>query len=469
MTTYADFLAAKRISDPSTGLVDPGPMPSWMSPHQRDITRWALRRGRAAIFAGTGLGKTAMELVWAETVARHTGRPVLFFAPLGVTAQHVAEADKWGIDGVSVVRSSADMIEIAGVTNYAKMDRFDMSRFGGVILDESSILKAHDGKTRARLIEACSRIPFRLCATATPAPNDFMELGNHAEFLGVMSYSEMLAMFFVHDGGETQKWRLKGHAQDEFWRWMASWSVMLRQPSDLGYPNDGYDLLPLTTKQHIVDVDYVPSLDTGTLFPIAARTMRERIGARKSSVADRVEMACKITLDHFSEHGPEPWIIWCGLNDEQERMKKVFGSLAISITGSQKDDDKESLMRAWLRGVAPVLLSKSSIFGYGMNLQMCCKMTFVGLNDSFEQVYQSLRRCWRFGQTRPVTAHFIASELEGAVVSNLRRKEADAEHMAEQMVRHMADISSAELRGQVRDKTGYVARQVPLPSFMGAA
>jgi len=460
--TYAEFLAAKRISDPSTGLAEPPPMPEFMSPHQRDITRWALRRGRAAIFAGTGLGKTAMELVWADRVAEHTGKPVLMFAPLGVTAQHVAEAQKWGVPGVSIVRSSADPIERAGVTNYAKLDRFDLSRFGGVILDESSILKAHDGKTRARLIEACNQIPFRLCATATPAPNDFMELGNHAEFLGVMTYSEMLAMFFVHDGGETQKWRLKGHARDEFWRWMATWSVMLRQPSDLGYPNDGYDLPPLVTQQHAVAVEYRPDIDAGTLFPIEARTMRERIGARKSSVGDRVQTAADIVASKTDR----PWIIWCNLNQESADLCRSIPG-AVELVGSDKEEIKEQKLRQFSRGEIRVLVTKPSIAGFGLNWQHCADMVFVGLNDSFEQVYQALRRCWRFGQTRPVTAHFIASELEGAVVANIRRKEADAEHMAEQMVLHMADISSAELRGAVRDKTGYRAQPVPLPSFMG--
>lgn len=468
--TYADFLAAKRISDPATGFADPPPMPEWMSPHQRDITAWALRRGRAAIFAGTGLGKTACELVYGREVAGLTGKPVLLLAPLGVTAQHVDEAVKWSIDGVAMVRSPADFTPDVrvGVTNYAKLERFDMSRFGGVILDESSILKSHDGKTRARLIEVCSQTPFRLAATATPAPNDFMELGEHAEFLGVMSYSEMLAMYFVHDGGETQKWRLKGHAQDAFWRWMAGWSVMLRAPSDLGYPNDGYDLPPLITRQHVVPVDYSASLDTGTLFPIAARTMRERIGARRASVTDRCRLAADIILNDDAPAG-DPWIIWCGLNDEQEEIGRLLKGRCISITGSMSDDQKESALREWLRGDKPGLLSKLSIFGFGLNFQRCARMIMVGMNDSFEQIYQGLRRCWRFGQTRPVTAHFIASELEGAVVANIRRKEADAEHMAEQMVRHMADISSAELRGQVRDKSGYVARSVPLPAFMGDA
>lgn len=463
MGDYAAFLAAKRISDPSTGLADPPPMPEAMSPHQRDITRWALRRGRAAIFAGTGLGKTLMELIWARQVADHLRLPVILFAPLGVTAQHVEEAAKWGVSGVGLVRSPADFVPgiDIGVTNYAKLDRFDLSKFGGVILDESSILKAHDGKTRARLIEACSRIPFRLAATATPAPNDFMELGNHAEFLGVMSYTEMLAMFFVHDGGETQKWRLKGHAQDEFWRWMATWSVMLRQPSDLGYPNEGYDLPPLVTEQHRVAVEYRPDLETSTLFPIEARTMRERIGARKSSASDRVVRAAEIVATKTDR----PWIVWCQLNAESTALCRAIPG-AVEIVGADKEEVKEEKLRRFARGDIRVLVTKPTIAGFGLNWQHCADMVFVGLNDSFEQVYQSLRRCWRFGQRREVTAHFIASELEGAVVNNLRRKEADAERMAEQMVKHMADISTAELAGMVRDKAGYTTREVPLPIWM---
>lgn len=464
MTThgsYSDFLERKRVSDPATGMGGAFDLPDFLFPHQRDITRWALRRGRAAIFAGTGLGKTAMELVWADRVAEHTGKPVVVFAPLAVAAQHVREADKFGIPA-KIARSQDDVSSGVFVTNYAKIDRFDLPMFGGVVLDESSILKAHDGKTRARLIDACQQIPFRLAATATPAPNDFMELGNHSEFLGVMSYAEMLAMFFVHDGGETQKWRLKGHAQTEFWKWMASWSVMLRKPSDLGYPDAGYDLPPLVTRQHVTAVEYAPDMEAGTLFPIEARTLQERLGARRSSVRERVDA----TVEIVATKPNATWVVWCQLNDESAALAKAIPG-SVEIVGADDEDVKERKLEDFALGRIRVLISKPSITGYGCNWQHCADTVFCGLNDSFEQVFQAIRRFWRFGQTKPVTAHFIASELEGAVVANLRRKEADAERMADAMVAHMADLSAHDLRGASRDKADYAPKRVPLPHFIG--
>lgn len=462
-TAYAQFLAGKAMADPATGF-DPVPMPDWMFPHQRDITRWALRRGRAAIFAGTGLGKTAMELVWADQVADRTAKPVLILAPLAVAHQHLREAKRFGIRA-KIARTQHDIAgQVIAVTNYAKIDHFDLSAFGGVVLDESSILKAHDGKTRSRLIAECQGIPFRLAATATPAPNDFMELGNHAEFLGAMTYPEMLAMFFVHDGGETQKWRLKGHAESEFWRWMASWSVMLRKPSELGYPDDGYDLPSLMTEQHTAAVEYRADIDAGTLFPIEARTMQERIGARRSSIAERVEMAARIVAQKLAV----PWVLWCNLNAESEALVAAIPG-AVEVRGSDDEDEKERKLVAFSDGGIRVLVTKPSISGYGMNWQHCADTIFVGLNDSFEQVFQAIRRFWRFGQSKPVTAHFITSELEGAVVANLRRKEADAEIMATQMVRHMANLSAEQLHGMARDKADYRPARVPLPYFMEAS
>lgn len=463
MSNYLNFLNAKRMTDIATGMSDPGSMPAWMFGHQKDIARWALRRGRAAVFAGTGLGKTAMELVWADKVAAHTDMPVLILAPLAVAAQHVREADHFGL-GCDLARSQSDVTGPGVyVTNYAKLDHFDLSAFGGLVLDESSILKSHDGKTRQRLIDLSQSIPFRMAATATPAPNDFMELGNHAEFLGVMRYSEMLAMFFVHDGGETQKWRLKGHAQSEFWKWMASWSVMLRKPSDLGYPDDGYDLPPLMTQQHQVAVEYRPDIDAGTLFPIEARTMQERIGARRSSMADRVAMAAQIV----ATKPDRPWVLWCQLNDESEALVAAIPG-AVEIRGSFDEDEKERRLVNFSEGRIRVLISKPSLSGFGMNWQHCSDTVFVGLNDSFEQVYQAIRRFWRFGQSRPVTAHFIASELEGAVVANLRRKEADAEHMAAQMVARMSDLTTAEIKGASREAADYQSRRLRIPKFMEA-
>lgn len=460
--SYIDFLARKAIDDPCTGLNEWPELPDCLFPHQRDIVAWALRRGRSALFAGTGLGKSLMELAWAQAVTASTGKDILHLAPLAVSNQMAREADKFGI-AAQVVARQADCAPGTNITNYQKLDHFDLSRFGGVILDESSILKSTDGKYRTALIEACQSIPFRLAATATPAPNDFMELGNHAEFLGVMSYTDMLATFFVHDGGSTQNWRLKGHAENEFWRWMASWAVMLRKPSDLGYANDGYDLPPLKYWQHTVDVEYAPSMETGMLFPMQAATLSERIAARRDSVVDRVAQAVAVTPTD------RPFVWWCNLNSESEALAKAIPD-AVEVRGSDDDKAKERKLIDFSEGRIRVLVTKPSICGFGMNWQHCADTGFVGLNDSFEQFYQAIRRFWRFGQTNPVNCHIIAAETEGATVANIRRKEADAERMAAAMVMHMADLSSAAVRGSTRDRPDYDPQiPVQLPAFLEIA
>ncbi len=462
MTSYAEFLERKRMVDPMTGMPSVPDLPAFLFPHQRDIVSWALRRGRAAIFAGTGLGKTAMELVWSDAVANHTGKPALIFAPLAVSQQHIREANKFGLSA-RIVKAQDDCGPGVNVTNYQKIEHFDLTAFGGIVLDESSILKSTDGHYRTRMIEECASIPFRLAATATPAPNDFMELGNHAEFLGVMSYTDMLATFFSHDGGETQKWRLKGHAENDFWKWMASWAVMLRQPADLGYPNDGYDLPPLRQTQHHVAVDYAPSLDTGLLFPMEASSLQERIAARRDTVEERVALGASITPSD------KPFVWWCNLNAEADALAKAIPG-AVNLHGGLKDADKERILIDFTEGRIRVLVTKASLAGFGMNWQHCADTGFVGLSDSFEQVFQAIRRFWRFGQTKPVSVHFIAAETEGAVVANLRRKEADAERMAAAMVKHMADLSSAAVRGMVRTVADYNPTQrIILPDFLRAA
>jgi hypothetical protein len=460
-TAYEAFLARKAITDPATGIETVPPLPEAMFPFQKDITSWALRRGRAALFAGTGLGKSLMELAWADAVHRETGKDVLHLAPLAVSAQLIREADKFGISA-RLARSQAECGPGINITNYQKVEHFDLSRFGGVILDESSILKSTNGHYRTRLIQECAAIPFRLAATATPAPNDFMELGNHAEFLGVMSYTDMLATFFVHDGGDTQAWRLKGHAENEFWKWMASWAVMLRKPSDLGYPNDGYDLPPLHQHQHTVGVEYAPSMETGLLFPLEAASLQERLGARRATVDERVARAVAITPPD------RPFVWWCNLNAESEALARAIPG-AIETKGSDTDEEKERKLIDFIEGRTRVLVSKPAVCGFGMNFQHCADTGFVGLSDSFEQVYQAIRRFWRFGQTKPVNAHFIAAETEGAVVANLRRKEADADRMAAAMVLHMADLSSTAVRGSVRDRPGYdPAQPLQLPDWLAA-
>ena len=459
---YHEFLARKRIMDPSTGMSNVPALSLALKPHQRDIVTWALRRGRAAVFAGTGLGKTLIELEWGRAVATYTGKPVIAFAPLAVSPQHIREASKFGI-AAQIAATQNDVGSGVFVTNYQKIGHFDMSQFGGVILDESSILKSTDGHYRTRLIDECSSVPFRLAATATPAPNDFMELGNHAEFLGVMSYTDMLATFFVHDGGDTQKWRLKGHAENEFWKWMASWAVMLRKPSDLGYSDEGYDLPPLVQRQHVVGVEYAPSLDTGLLFPMEATSLQQRIAARRDTVAERVEMAASLTPSD------RPFVWWCNLNAESEALAKAIPG-AVETRGSDPDDVKERKLNDFSSGKTRVLITKPSVAGFGMNWQHCADTGFVGLNDSFEQVYQAIRRFWRFGQTKPVTVHFIAAETEGAVVANLKRKEADAERMAAAMVMHMADLSSEIVRGSVRERPDYDPKHiVKIPNWLGVA
>ena len=458
---YASFLAAQSRIDPPTGLASPPAISDALFPFQADIVRWALRRGRAGVFAGTGLGKTLMELAWADAIHRATSGDVLVFAPLAVAAQIIREAAKFGIPARHV-RHQGECGPGINVTNYQKLDHFEIGRFIGVILDESSILKNLVGHYRTKLIRACAQVPFRLAATATPAPNDFMELGNHAEFLGVMSYTDMLATFFVHDGGATRDWRLKGHAEDEFWRWLASFSVMLRKPSDLGYPDDGYALPPLLQHQHVVSADHDP-IATGTLFPMEARTMRERLDVRRGSVAERVSLAARLTpMDR-------PFAWWCHLNAESDALAAAIPG-SVEIRGSDSEEDKERKVLDFAEGRILHLISKPSICGFGLNFQHCADTGFVGLNDSWEQVYQAVRRFWRFGQTKPVNAHFIATDREGPVVANLRRKEADADRMAEAMVRHMADLGSAAIRGASRDRPTYAPGQrFTLPSWIGAA
>lgn len=455
---YAAFLARKAILDPPTGLTEIPDLPPVLFPFQRDIVTWALKRGRAALFAGTGLGKSFMELAWGQAVNASTQGDILHFAPLAVAAQMVREAEKFGIPARQV-RSQSDIGPGINVTNYQKIDAFDLSQFSGVILDESSILKSETGHYRNELVAACHGIPFRLAATATPAPNDFMELGNHAEFLGIMSYSDMLATFFTHDGGETQKWRLKGHAENDFWRWMASWAVMLRKPSDLGYEDGAYQLPALHQIHHTVTAPVA----VGDLVGGRASTLQERIKARRDSVDDRVAFAAAMTPTD------RPFVWWCNLNAESEALTKAIPG-AVEVRGSDKEDVKERKLIDFSEGRIRVLVTKPSIAGFGMNWQHCADTGFVGLNDSFEQIYQAVRRFYRFGQQKEVTAHFIAAETEGAVVANLKRKEADADRMAAAMVLHTANITKQAINSQAREKASYDPKiPMQIPSWLGGA
>ena len=435
---YQDFLRDKQIIDPPAGLTEVPALHPRLFEFQRDIVAWACRRGRAAVFAGTGLGKTIMELAWSDAIIQATGGRVLLLAPLAVAQQIHAEAEgKFGVR-THLTRDGSDLIDGINITNYEMMDRFDASEFSAVVLDESSILKSMDGKTKTRLIEKWARTPYRLACTATPAPNDFMELGNHAEFLGVMRQTEMLSTFFINDQDTTQKWRLKGHAEEEFWRWMASWSVMLRHPEDLGYQDERYDLPQLNQHEHIID--------TGATD--VANTLSERQRAKKATIAERVAKAAELTPAHL------PMVWWCHLNDESDALAEAIPG-SVEVRGSDTDKEKERKLVAFSKGEILHLITKPKICGFGMNWQHCANTGFVGLNDSFEQVYQATRRFWRFGQERPVNVHFVAADSEGNVLENIKRKERQADEMADQMVFHMADLSAEQIHGAARRMDPY--------------
>lgn len=460
MGDYQEFLARKRVTAPSVGiepLLDINPA---LFDFQRDVVRWALRRGRAAIWADCGLGKSPMALEWSRHVVEHTGGRVLILTPLAVAEQFVREGDKFGVP-VTHARDDDGVSDGVTVTNYERMHRFDLSQFAGIVLDESSILKDYTSSTRNAVIDGFRETPFRLACTATPAPNDFVELGNHAEFLGVMSRTEMLSMFFVHDGGTTQDWRLKGHARRDYWRWLSSWAVAIKHPSQLGYDGTGYDLPELRTHEVVVKCSVQPP--QGLLFADEARTLSEQRGARRDSLADRVRMAAEIV----AREPDEQWLIWCDLNDESTALAaSIPGSF--EVKGADTEEHKSSTIGGFAAGNVRIMVSKPSIAGWGVNLQRCARVVFVGLSHSFEAYYQAIRRTWRFGQTRPVECYVVTSEREGAVVRNLRRKQDDAESLASGLAEHMRDITRAELVGTTRTVDEYNPTvRMTVPSWVG--
>lgn len=455
---YTRFVAGKLATQVATGLTGEFDLFGYsLMPHQSDLTGWALRRGRCAIFADTGLGKTRMQLAWADVIHKATGRDVLILAPLAVAAQTVLEGAEIGVT-VTHCRELADVRPGINITNYDRLHKFDASRFGAVVLDESSCIKHHDTKTLATLLDAFKSTPFKLCATATPAPNDWTELGTHAEFLGVCSRVEMLSEYFVHDGAETQVWRLKGHARSQFWKWVSGWGAMVRKPSDLGHDDAAYNLPDLTVSEHTV----ASTLQTaGQLFAFEAQTLSERRDARKDSLAARVaKCASLVNADR------EPWIVWCDLNAEADALKAAIPD-AVEIRGPDDADTKERRLADFAAGRIRVLITKPSIAGWGLNWQHCARMAFVGVTDSFEAYYQAVRRCWRFGQRREVSVHIFASELEGAVVANLKRKEADAMAMSESLSAETRDAVRAEVFGSVRQSNPYNPRKpIAAPSWL---
>lgn len=425
--SYEQFLQAKaRVVEDCGFGVDQTAISPALFPFQQDIVRWALRRGRAAIFADTGLGKTRMQLEWARIVHEHTGRPVLILAPLAVASQTVAEGKAIGID-VNRCRSGDDVLDGLNVANYDRLHLFECSVFGGVVLDESSILKSYAGKTKRLICESFADTPFRLACTATPAPNDHIELGNHSEFLGVMPSPEMLSRWFINDTTSMGTYRLKGHARDDFWKWVASWGVALRRPSDIGHAGEGYDLPELCRVDHVIEATET----NGTLFHTGEtlsateihRQMRSSAPARAAKVAELV-----------AGGDGSQWLIWCHTNYEADELLKAIPE-AVEVRGSMTDARKEELLLGFADGSVPILITKPSIAGFGMNWQGCHQMAFVGVSYSYESAYQAIRRCWRFGQSRPVTVHFVLDAAEVGVLDVIERKQRQHAEMNEALYR----------------------------------
>ena len=420
MVTYADFIASKAARHGASGIVaDADEIHPSLHEWQNRIVRTSLERGRCAVFADTGLGKTRMQIEWSRLI----GKRSLILAPLSVARQTVRESAIIGAD-VAYVRRPEHVTDGVSITNYELAHHFDPDDFDAVALDESSILKSFTGSTRNALIKQWRDTRYRSSWSATPAPNDVIELCNQAEFLGVMPRNEMLAAYFVHD---QDGWRVKGHAVDPMFAWMATWAIALRHPSDIGGDDAAYILPPLNVTPTVVSV----TVDAGDqLFATDLGGVGGRAKVRKNTLGARVGAVTDLC------NGPGQWIAWCGLNDEADHVARNVDG-AVNVHGTMTPDEKADTFEAFQDGEIRVLVTKPSIAGFGMNFQNCHQMAFVGVSDSWESYYQAIRRCWRFGQTEPVEVHVVVSELEQQIVENIMRKERDVADWIDRLIHHM--------------------------------
>ena len=433
--SYEDFIFNKQQLGGNHGF-EPVFMPDCLFDFQAALLNWSIEKGRNALFEDCGLGKTLQELVWAENVARHTGRRVLILTPLAVTSQFVSEGEKFGIE---CHRSHKGELFRITVTNYERLHMFKPEDFIGVVCDESSILKNFKGQTKLEITVFMRKIPFRLLGTATPSPNDFPELGTSSEALGYLGHMDMLHKFFKNDlnncstgriGGQTIKWRLKGHAELPFWRWVCSWARALRKPSDLGFDDSTFILPPLTEKEHMVETNRPAE---GMLFALPAVGMKEQREERRRTIQERCEQAASLV-----NHTGQPAVVWCHMNDEGDLLEKSIPD-AIQVSGKDSDDRKEEKLMSFINGQSRVLVTKPVIGAWGLNMQHCNHMTFFP-SHSFEQYYQGVRRCWRFGQKRPVPVDVITTEGEHRVLHNLQRKAEQADRMFDNLVNEMNNV-----------------------------
>lgn len=451
---YQEFLKQKEFNKVSVGFVPTGLNEKlWL--HQPAIVEWACRRGRAAIFADTGLGKTLMQLEWANQVHKHTGKPVLLLAPLAVGKQTEREALKFDIEDARYVAYPSEGGAIQ-ITNYEKLDHFNPDDYAGIVLDESSILKGQTGAYRRMLTDFAANIEYRLSCTATPSPNDFMELGTQCEFLGIMSQVEMLSMFFTHDGSETQKWRLKGWGASKFWDWLATWAVVISSPADLGFDGSSYDLPPLSIDEVILHKENKDGLFADVAMGLSAARL-----AKKSSVESRVK-ACADYVNSLSE----PCLVWAETNEEADMLEKAIDD-CVQVAGSTKEDKKVDYLIGFSQGKYDRLITKAKIAGFGLNWQNACKMAFVGATYSFEQFYQAVRREWRFGQTKPVTVKVFMTEEETGIHSAMLAKMENDKLMRREMIKVMSESMKKEITGASSEKAEYNPTEAAsMPSFL---
>ena len=445
--TYEEFLRTKEMRAEACGFdVDRESITQMAFDYQKDIIEWACRKGKCAILTGCGTGKTLMLLEFAKKVYEHTGKPVLVVSPLSVVEQTRREGAKFGICEVHVCRSADDVRDGVNITNYEMIEHFDASVFSGVVLDESSILKSFTGKYKTILTDMFCRTPYRLLCTATIAPNDYTEIGTSCEFLGIMSRTEMLATYFIHDGGDTSKWRLKKAGVNKFWEWFATWAIYFNSPKDLGYSGEGYDLPSLNIRKVILDSE----VREGELLVRLASTLDERRAARKDSAQSRTDMAA----DMANANMDEQWLLWCDYNDESDMLRRKARE-CVEVKGSDEPEFKAQASMDFADGKIHALVSKPSIFGFGSNFQSCHNMVFCGLSDSYERFYQAVRRCWRFGQEKPVNVYIILSEREMNVLDNITRKQEQMDDMQRRMTALMRDVTLSEIRHTTRITTDY--------------
>jgi hypothetical protein len=457
MESYSAFLQSKAQAGHGDGFEA-----DWMPPSlflfQQDLVDWAARQGRAAIFADCGLGKTPMQLTWAQNVRQRTGRPVLIITPLAVSFQTEAEGRKFGVE--AAISRDGSIPAGVTVTNYERLEHFDPAQFGGVVCDESSAIKAFDGKRRAIVTEFMRTMPYRLLCTATAAPNDYVELGTSSEALGYLGHMDMLARFFTNKdktskaiGGRwrstaAEQWRFKGHAEEPFWRWVSSWARAMRKPSDLGFGDDGFTLPNLETRRHLVQAS---APKEGTLFDVPASGLPEEREEARRTITERCEKAAELLAD------AQPGVAWCQLNDEGNLLTKLIDG-AVQVAGSDSADEKEAKLAAFGRGEIRVLVTKPKIGAWGLNWQHCHRMTFFP-SHSYEQYYQAVRRSWRFGQQHPVTVDIITTEGGANVFKNLERKAVQADRMFESLTAHMRDALTVQ-------RTQTPGQEVKVPSWL---